>query len=922
MVNTGREPDVSEAKTRIFESVAPRVGAQKFAHQLFEEQAARAPRQLAVACRGAQMTYAELNSRANQLARRLRTLGVGPDTVVAISVVRSLEMVVGILGVLKAGGAYVPLDPAYPKERLEFMIADSRPAIFLTHSHLVKDLPDCEAPKLLLDAISYATRNGSTENLSSEHRANDLAYVIYTSGSTGKPKGVMITHGNLGRYVQSMRSATDVSPSDVYLHTASISFSSSVRQLLLPLSVGATVVVATTDEIRDPIALFTTIKQLGVTVIDLVPSYWRNCVDALKSVEPATRTDLLENNLRLVLSASEPLLSDVPRAWKFELNHQAQLINMFGQTETTGIVTTQEIVPRDENNVNIVPIGKPIDGVRIYLLNSQLKPVETSDSGEICIGGPMVGLGYLNQPELTAEKFPHDPFAENSAARLYRTGDRGRLRSDGTLEFQGRIDHQVKIRGHRVEPAEIENSLLEHRSVREVVVIASEDQPGNARLVAYVAPQRFAAPTISGRERYLLPNNMAIADQNKHETDFFYQQIFADQTNFRHGISLADGACVFDVGANIGFFTLFVQQIWQNVRVYAFEPIPPIFETLQVNASLYGNDVRLFQCGLAREPGEAEFTFYPDSTTQSGRYADAADEREVLRSIIGNTSRGDRKSGATSDDLEAIIDSRVSGQQVNCKLRTVSEIMLAEKIERIDLLKIDVEKSELDVLAGIAEDDWEKIQQVVIEAHDVNGQLEQLIALLTSHGYSVIAEQDHYLKGSNLYNVYATRKAILAGTAVAEPPFAVPVLESSLLSPSELRGYLQGKLPDYLIPAEIVLVESLPRLPNGKIDLQALKCLDRQQPASSKSFAAPLSPVEEQLARIWSEVLKRDQVSINDNFFDLGGDSILVMQIVSRAARAGLRFTPKQIFKQQTIAELAATLKVAEAVTFGSQREQ
>ena len=447
-VNTGREPDVSEATTRILESVAPRVGAQKFAHQLFEEQAARAPRQLAVACRGAQMTYAELNARANQLARRLRTLGVGPDSVVAISVVRSLEMVVGILGVLKAGGAYVPLDPAYPKERLEFMIADSRPAIFLTHSHLVKDLPDCEAPKLLLDAISYATRNGSTENLDPEHCANDLAYVIYTSGSTGKPKGVMITHGNLGRYVQSMRTATDVSPSDVYLHTASISFSSSVRQLLLPLSVGATVVVATTDEIRDPIALFRTIKEAGVTVIDLVPSYWRNCVEALKSVGPATRTDLLENNLRLVLSASEPLLSDVPRAWKFELKHQAQLINMFGQTETTGIVATQGIPVRDENNVHIVPIGKPIDGVRIYLLDSHLGPVDSGDSGEICIGGPTVGRGYLNQPELTAEKFPRDPFAEDSAARLYRTGDRGRLGSDGTLEFQDRIAHHVKICDH------------------------------------------------------------------------------------------------------------------------------------------------------------------------------------------------------------------------------------------------------------------------------------------------------------------------------------------------------------------------------------------------------------------------------------------------------------------------------------------
>src|SRR5260370_28210443 len=206
-------------------------------------------------------------------------------------------MVVGILAVLRAGGAVRPLDPAYPKERRELMIADSRPAIFLTQSHLAADLPDSQAPTLLLDALSYATRNGCTENPSPKDCANDLAYVIYTSGSSEKPKGVMITQGNLATYVQSMRSATGVTESDVYLHTASISFSSSVRQLMLPLSVGATVVIATTDEIMDPIALVTTIKQLGVTVVDIVPSYWRSCVDALIGLRPASRLDLLENDL-------------------------------------------------------------------------------------------------------------------------------------------------------------------------------------------------------------------------------------------------------------------------------------------------------------------------------------------------------------------------------------------------------------------------------------------------------------------------------------------------------------------------------------------------------------------------------------------------------------------------------------------------
>src|SRR6267378_2381802 len=264
------------ALPRGLESVSQNSQTTKFAHQLFEEHAARTPEQPAVVCLDRELSYGELNARANQLATNLRSRGIGPNTLVAISVERSVEMVVGILGVLKAGAAYVPLDPAYPKERLELMIADSQPAIFLTQSHLAAAMASHKAPTLLLDAVSYATSNRRSEDQNPKYCDSDLAYVIYTSGSTGKPKGVMITQGNLGHYVQSLQGATGVGPSDVYLHTASISFSSSVRQLLLPLSVGASVVIATTDEIRNPLELFATIKQAGITVIDIVPSYWRS----------------------------------------------------------------------------------------------------------------------------------------------------------------------------------------------------------------------------------------------------------------------------------------------------------------------------------------------------------------------------------------------------------------------------------------------------------------------------------------------------------------------------------------------------------------------------------------------------------------------------------------------------------------------
>jgi FkbM family methyltransferase len=341
---------------------------------------------------------------------------------------------------------------------------------------------------------------------------------------------------------------------------------------------------------------------------------------------------------------------------------------------------------------------------------------------------------------------------------------------------------------------------------------------------------------------------------------------------------------------------------------------------LKANTSLYRdpqeNSVKLFQCGLAEANREVEFTFYPNSTSQSGRYGDESDEREVLRSIIANVKPEPGNAGEQTDNyLDALVESRVSGEKIVCRLRTLSEIMREEGIERIDLLKIDVEKSEADVLAGIDADDWQKIQQIVIEAHDVNGQLARLTQLLRDHGYRVIAEQDEYLRGSSLYNVYATR-AKTAATLDDNAPYEVSVLDDVILSAGDLRRHLQEKLPDYLVPTEIVLVDSLPRLPNGKIDRRTLEFLDRQHPVATEEAAAPLSETEKQLAQIWSEVLKRDSVGSNDNFFDLGGDSILVMQIVSRAARTGLRLTPKLIFKHQTIAELAAAPGVAvEAIT-------
>jgi amino acid adenylation domain-containing protein len=486
----------------------------KCIHQLFEGRVARTPDKIALVFEQLKLTYGELNRRANQLARYLQQQGVGSEVLVALCCERSLEMAIGVLGILKAGGAFVPLDPAYPQERLTFMLQDAQPSVLVTQEHLLTGLPKHEASVVCLDKHWSVIAGQSEENLSVTVTATNLAYVIYTSGSTGLPKGVRVAHTNLCHYAQAMQRALGITAEDVYLHTASIAFSSSVRQLIVPLTAGATVKVATSEQRKDPLALFEGIKQHDVTVIDIVPSYWRNCDRALACLQPESRKALLDNKLRLILSASEALLSDLPTNWMFEFQHQASLINMFGQTETCGIVAVYPIPARPENRPKVIPLGRPIANTQIYLLDEYLQPVPIGVPGELYIGGCGLGQGYLNRPDLTARSFIPNPFSNKPGARLYKTGDLGCYLPDGTIMFLGRSDYQVKLRGFRIELGEIEAVLNQHPSVREVVVLAREDEPGNKRLVAYIVlnPQsKIQNPKSNDLTRFLrerLPDYM------------------------------------------------------------------------------------------------------------------------------------------------------------------------------------------------------------------------------------------------------------------------------------------------------------------------------------------------------------------------------------------------------------------------------
>jgi amino acid adenylation domain-containing protein len=499
--------------------------------RLFQQQAAKAAAKVAVTCAGQSLTYGELNARANQLGRHLRARGVGRETLVGICVDRSLDMAVGILGILKSGAAYLPLDPDYPKERLAFMLNDARPSIVVTKSDLKKSLPQefrrsyspltlGEGPGeracgttnahddplsrgegaasgiVLLDQDWARISKNAGANLRNIALPNDLAYVIYTSGSTGEPKGAMIEHANLANYLLALNHELGISSDDNYLHTASIAFSSSRRQLMLPLSQGATVVIATSDERKDPLALFRMIKERDVTVMDAVPSFWRACTSTLEGMDEEARRNLLDNRLRLMLSASEPLLSDIPRTWMSHFGHPARHVHMFGQTETAGIVSLYNISSAVEDGVSRMPVGRPIANSEIYILDPDQRPCAVDVAGELHIGGAGVGRGYLNRPELTAEKFIPHPFNEEGG-RLYRTGDWARYRADGQIEFAGRRDEQVKVRGFRVELGEVESALTKHPLIRECAVVAREDERAGTRLIAYLVVNGAANPGLS-----------------------------------------------------------------------------------------------------------------------------------------------------------------------------------------------------------------------------------------------------------------------------------------------------------------------------------------------------------------------------------------------------------------------------------------
>ncbi|MFH0962801.1 MAG: amino acid adenylation domain-containing protein [Planctomycetota bacterium] len=464
-------------------------------HRLFQEQVARTPDKIAVGFEDQQLTYRELNHRANQLARYLQRRGVGPGHLVGVCTERSIDTVVAILGILKAGGCYVPLDASYPPKRLSLMLEDVGVSTILVQEPLLKKLPATRARTVLIDADRDAIAAESEEEVSCGVTADSPAYVLYTSGSTGTPKATAVAHRSLCLYIQSARSSLGVHVDDVYLHSASFSFSASVRQWTLPLCTGCTLVIASSEQRQDPIALLELIKKRDVTVWDVVTSFWRHSTNTLAQQDEEVKGDLLSNKLRHIFVTGGTLTWDVVHKWRYELGHPARVVNLYSLTEAAGTVAVYPVPTDFKEKAGVVPIGGPIENTRLYVLDAYLQPVPLGVRGELCVGGDRLAAGYLNDAALTAERYIQNPFPETADSRIFRTGDIVRYRPDGTVVCLGRADNRVRVRGFRIEPGEIEAALAEHPSTQEGVVTARQDPSGDDRLVAYVVSNVRPAPT-------------------------------------------------------------------------------------------------------------------------------------------------------------------------------------------------------------------------------------------------------------------------------------------------------------------------------------------------------------------------------------------------------------------------------------------
>lgn len=905
---------------------------------LFEEQVEKTPFNLAVVFGKTELTYQELNQQANKVAHFL-TEGyhIQPEDRIALLLEPSENMIIGILGIMKIGGAYVPIEPGYPSERIHFILKDSDCQIILTEERYTELLSrlNFDCPRIILNTISHS----KIDNPNHAIRPNSMAYVIYTSGSTGEPKGVMVEHGGFINMIQSQISLFGIKEPDRVLQFASLAFDASMSEIFMALLSGASLLILKEADKQNREELLHIIKEKQVTIATFPPSYLRILgFDNLKS-------------LRTLITAGERAISDNGEF----IDKEHTYWNAYGPTEYSVCATCFNIKADRKN----IPIGRPIANTEILILNqeNQIQPIGVS--GEICLSGLGIARGYLNKPELTNKSFVPHPLKERE--RMYRTGDIGCWLSDGNIEYIGRKDEQVKVRGYRIEPGEIEKALDKHHKIDNVYVTEFADKNGSTTLAAYYSSKKLLELWPSIAEFFIYDEVLYGAMASHTERNTKYTNVFK---------GMLPGKTVVEIGPGPeAILSRFAIEAGAK-KVYAIEYLQHSYEKAREKIQALGLEDRIIliqgDATKTNLPKKVDFCISEivgaiGGSEGSGKIINAA------RRFLHNPSnmipqRSITKIAAISlpkdfefsfSDLAAhyvkqIFDDKGYCFDLRLCLKNISKdyIISDEDIfEDLDYTSHVPLEGHHNIRLKFQKDSlfhgfivWLTMEIDVYDHLDILDSLESWLpvylpvhidGISISKGDSIEANiirqlsknglnPDYQITGKLIrsrgevidFDIHSFHdKSIYCNTPFYKKLFennSIPIKES--LSIESIREFLKQHIPEYMIPQYFLELEKIPLTSNGKIDKKALPNPEISLPGTE--YKAPRNQLEKNLVILWEEVLGRKTIGINDNFFNLGGNSLHAVQMISRAiSELSLNISIKRLFTNPTIAELSETIE-------------
>lgn len=798
---------------------------------------------------GDHLTYGQLTDHIREHADALRQQGLTPGALVGVDVSRPVPALLDLLAVMACECAYLPLDPAHDPEQIT---GRAKPHFLLRDATLVPFSPD------------EARVTGG------------IAYVMPTSGTAAASKLVEVSHQAVLHNLAALNQLTEITPEDNCLLLAPLSFSSSVRQLFLPLLHGASVVVADETQRGDPDALFALIATEHITSLDTVPSLLTLLADT------QAPDALAATGLSRIMAASEPISAALARRWT-TLLPESRFFAMYGLTETAGIVAAHLVTASDLPGDGYLPIGDPLPGTHVALHPQQEEPGD-GRSEVLAVSGPGLARGYRYQQGEQDTRF-----VTREGRRWHLTGDLARVDEGGRIVLTGRADRQVKVAGKLVDLSSVEAALRTHPAVLEAVAVplTAPDQAPRIHVAVQLRPGRLIEDSAQALRH--LDAQLRVLEANPPETTHMYEEIYQHRVYERHGIVVPSDATVIDAGANIGLFSLSVAQ--RAARVLAFEPCPPTYQLCAANLEMNGAaTVQLLGAALGSRSGTAEITWYSGATGLSTLHPDSVAEAATLHAI----ARRELETGSV-DDAEAwreqaadIIEGKLRGHLFPCRVLRLSEVLDTAGVDEVDLLKIDVQKAETDVLAGIDARHWPRIHQIVAEVHDIDGRLADLVHQLHTRGFHTVTEADPMSQGAGLHYLYARRPGY-ARSPASPAATSGTAGETVFLDEGDLVSWVDRRLPSSHRPAAVTGLARMPRTPSGKPDRRAVARLLAASPVSGQSAAGHHDaddPQVQAVAALWSEILGRP-VAPGQHFFRSGGTSLSAARVVSRLRRSG-----------------------------------